>query len=105
LRYGGDDGDIRDCAERCRVLWPDGRCVTPEPSIDWWDDNNGGFDSDGDTSALTECPVVMRRVGKKTAGRLLDGREWNEMPRVGSGPAGLIPAHQSADLRRLPGST
>jgi len=24
--------------------------------------------------------VVYRRVGKKAAGRLLDGREWNEVP-------------------------
>lgn len=24
--------------------------------------------------------VLMRRVGKKTAGRVLDGQEWNEMP-------------------------
>jgi hypothetical protein len=24
----------------------------------------------------------MLRVGKKAAGRLLDGREWNEFPRV-----------------------
>jgi protein gp37 len=24
--------------------------------------------------------VIVRRVGKKSAGRLLDGREWNEMP-------------------------
>jgi protein gp37 len=24
---------------------------------------------------------IMRRVGKRAAGRLLDGREWNEMPR------------------------
>jgi protein gp37 len=27
-------------------------------------------------------PVLMRRVGKKLAGRLLDGREWNQMPEV-----------------------
>jgi protein gp37 len=26
--------------------------------------------------------VIVRRVGKKAAGRLLDGREWNEYPRV-----------------------
>jgi protein gp37 len=24
--------------------------------------------------------TIMHRVGKKTAGRLLDGREWNEIP-------------------------
>jgi hypothetical protein len=27
----------------------------------------------------------MRRVGKKAAGRLLDGREWNEFPEVRHG--------------------
>jgi protein gp37 len=27
--------------------------------------------------------VTMQRVGKKAAGRLLDGREWNEMPSIG----------------------
>lgn len=27
-------------------------------------------------------PWVMQRVGKKAAGRLLDGREWNELPEV-----------------------
>ena len=26
-------------------------------------------------------PVWMARVGKKAAGRLLDGRTWDEMPR------------------------
>lgn len=29
--------------------------------------------------------VIFRKVGKKTAGRLLDGREWNEMPGVSHG--------------------
>lgn len=28
------------------------------------------------------APTMMRRVGKKAAGRLLDGREWNEFPRA-----------------------
>jgi protein gp37 len=26
-------------------------------------------------------PILFHRIGKKNAGRLLDGREWNEMPR------------------------
>jgi len=29
----------------------------------------------------------MRRAGKKRAGRLLDGREWNEMPGTSSAEA------------------
>jgi protein gp37 len=32
-----------------------------------------------------ECS--MRRVGKKNAGRLLDGREWNDVP-ITKGPCG-----------------
>lgn len=32
--------------------------------------------SDGDGQAL------MKRVGKRAAGRLLDGREWSEFPAV-----------------------
>lgn len=27
-----------------------------------------------------DCSCVMTRLGKKRAGRLLDGREWNEYP-------------------------
>lgn len=27
-------------------------------------------------------PVIMSRIGKKAAGRLLDGREWNQYPCV-----------------------
>jgi hypothetical protein len=48
-------------------------------------------DTDQDLRHLLSDPAVhrvdhgasiafMRRVGKKAAGRLLDGREWNEMP-------------------------
>ena len=37
--------------------WPDGTPVSPD-----------------------DHPVVLRDVGKKAAGRLLDGREWNEYP-------------------------
>jgi len=28
------------------------------------------------------CPPPDMKIGKKRAGRLLDGREWNEMPRI-----------------------
>jgi protein gp37 len=31
-------------------------------------------------------PHMVARVGKKAAGRLLDGREWNEFPRLPYGP-------------------
>ena len=31
---------------------------------------------------IQEGHQYLRRVGKKAAGRLLDGREWNGMPEV-----------------------
>ena len=34
----------------------------------------------GDFGFHGECVVAVRRVGKRRAGRLLDGREWNEVP-------------------------
>jgi hypothetical protein len=35
----------------------------------------------GNTTSST-APSSGRRVGKKAAGRLLDGREWSEFPQV-----------------------
>lgn len=35
---------------------------------------------DGEEGESSCNPVFIRRVGKKAAGRLLDGREWNEVP-------------------------
>lgn len=47
------------------------------------------IDASGDGSDHTNCSVphagryaLMTRVGKKAAGRMLDGREWNEFPRA-----------------------
>lgn len=42
--------------------------------------NERGLDVTHDMGSWRESDVVMRRVGKKAAGRLLDGREWNEIP-------------------------
>lgn len=38
--------------------------------------------SSGEQKIMTsdQTAVIMRKFGKKAAGRLLDGREWNEMP-------------------------
>jgi protein gp37 len=46
---------------------------------EWFDGQTGwnGRSIDPDTGE-----AYMNRVGKKTAGRLLDGREWNEYPEV-----------------------
>ena len=48
----------------CFNTWPKGRWV----------------DADGGKTHRTWNTVMMDRVGKKAAGRLLDGREWNGVP-------------------------
>lgn len=42
----------------------------------------GGRDGSDLANADDGGDVWMRRVGKKRAGRLLDGREWSELPKV-----------------------
>lgn len=44
----------------------------------WFPNTTPWNGHEGDDSPTREC--VMLRVGKKRAGRLLDGREWNEFP-------------------------
>jgi protein gp37 len=39
--------------------------------------------SQGNVFTLKDC-TTMVRIGKKRAGRLLDGREWNEFPKIGT---------------------
>lgn len=49
---------------------------------DWFIiDRDGDVDlPDGRMPVYEEGEYAARRVGKKVAGRLLDGREWNEFP-------------------------
>jgi len=62
----------------------------PEPKVfyDWMNDS-GGFgqcwkNADGawKQAPLGNNPAVLAHVGKKAAGRTLDGREWDEVPEV-----------------------
>ena len=46
---------------------------------EWYPDKKGIYER-GDSAIFGN--TVVHRVGKKAAGRLLDGREWNEMPEV-----------------------
>lgn len=57
-----DDAVMTANEDRVVRVWPDGRVDDGEALTD----ERGGF--------------FMERVGTKRAGRLLDGREWNEMP-------------------------
>lgn len=59
-------------------VWPDTRtgCCDNLPSVHIHED--GYVHRIGDRGT----PTNMKRVGKKRAGRLLDGKEWNEFPGV-----------------------
>lgn len=59
-----------DFADDAMAVLSDGRVVPPT--------QNAMLAADRE--ATVRNAVMMRRVGKKRAGRLLDGREWNEMP-------------------------
>lgn len=65
--------------------WGDGDSIeaTGVARNGWWENypSDGGFE-------LVANPPTVYRVGKKAAGRLLDGREWNELPALGRGLAG-----------------
>jgi len=45
---------------------------------DTWHQSPNGFTVD--LEASQGCGEWVYRLGKKTTGRLLDGREWNDMP-------------------------
>ncbi len=64
------------------ILHPDGRAEYPKPTREWWTlcDAMLAPDPEADDPEFFEGPVAMHRVGKKIAGRELDGREWNEFP-------------------------
>ncbi len=56
-------------AEKCVAVTLDGQTYSPDAAA-----FNG--------ESLPDGAVIRCRVGKKAAGRLLDGREWNEFPGV-----------------------
>ena len=47
--------------------------------------NQWDFDQTGmaDPEDKWDCPADVYRIGKKAAGRMLDGREWSEVPNGG----------------------
>jgi protein gp37 len=47
-----------------------------------WRDGTRHKIIDGESPASMQAAAIMRRVGKSVAGRMLDNREWNEMPEV-----------------------
>ena len=45
--------------------------------------NDGSFVAEPDSTSIPGSPILMRRVSKSEAGRELEGRTWDQMPRVG----------------------
>jgi len=60
----GNDSDM--------AVLTDGRVLTPTP------ESLGS--ADRESPVMKYNPTLMAKVGKKRAGRLLNGREWNELP-------------------------
>lgn len=50
------------------------RCLIPKNNRERYLNLEGGYGFHGDRI------VFIRRIGRKTAGRMLDGREWNQFP-------------------------
>jgi len=68
--------DVRDFCLRCGIRyffkqWGAFRPTEPSDKVDYLFE----YDWHGD-----QLPVTMTRVGKHHAGRLLDGKEWNDLP-------------------------
>lgn len=53
---------------------------TPFTQLGWVDDSSKIEHLRGPDAVHGDDPCPVYRVGKKAAGRLLDGREWNELP-------------------------
>lgn len=70
--HGGAETD----ANAHRWLTKDG-----DGGLVWLADDDGGFQNwTGDLPESLDDVAILSRVGKHAAGRLLDGREWSEMP-------------------------
>ncbi|WP_285905498.1 phage Gp37/Gp68 family protein, partial [Pseudodesulfovibrio pelocollis] len=71
FKQWGEWGDLpsRLMAEKCVAVTLDGQTYSPDAAA-----FNG--------ESLPYGAAIRCRVGKKAAGRLLDGREWNEFPGV-----------------------
>ena len=63
--------------------WPEGEGESPPSSLVCRAGHRGPYDPTWLRTHRELCPaddLVVYRTGKKAAGRLLDGREWNEYP-------------------------
>lgn len=52
------------------------------PDTDEWDYHGGGWGDDPGASSYEDPDQIVGRVGKRAAGRKIEGRTWDEMPEV-----------------------
>lgn len=72
------EGSVGNAPELC--VYSDGRAVPATRQAIEAEQRRSGINHDHPGNN----PVIMARVGKHAAGRLLDGQEWNEFPEVRS---------------------
>jgi protein gp37 len=78
FKQWGEWANGSDCRRKELCLYRDGRsCKFTKEAIEKEEDRAGKVHR-------LSGGIVMSKVGKKASGRLLDGREWNEMPVHGS---------------------
>lgn len=73
-------GHIEDGPEIMTVRWDSATAESLTPLIDGWIARDGHFLTREDDAREGEPYRAMQRLGKRAAGRLLDGREWSEFP-------------------------
>lgn len=82
----GDVTEWKKMSHKVAIVHHDGRVEKPEGAgyEQWWNDfatrNEASMAEGSDTSMVGEDPWVMHFVGKHVAGRMLDGRTWDQMP-------------------------
>lgn len=56
-----------------------------QPGLGEWEHHNGGWEDEPGADDLDGLNQIVGRCGKKAAGRMLDGRTWDEMPACWNG--------------------
>lgn len=84
MRDCESDAEYRSMARNVVFVYPDGN-VVPAPAThdagELWDAGEPFIECDGDhMDYMNNGPVALHKVGKKTAGRLLDGVAWDQFP-------------------------
>jgi protein gp37 len=74
--------EVRAMLRGVCIVDPDGTVEEPQPKPEWCRNYEAGMQDEENDWPLGHGPYAMHRVGKKAAGRELDGRTWDEVPEV-----------------------